>query len=334
MRIDQQLAAATAPAVFRETPAEVRRLASVFANAGVATRYSCMPVDWYTADTSWQERNDLYLEHGETLLAAAAERCLAAAGLAADAVDHIVAVSSTGVATPSLEARLLDRLPFRRDVRRLPIFGLGCAGGVIGLSRAAAIARAYPGETVLLLVLELCALTFRRNDRSSSNIVATALFGDGAAAALIGTGLDGGALTAGGEWTWPASRDIMGWTVLNDGLGVVFSREIPDLVRERFRPALDRFLAANGLTLADVDRYFCHPGGARVLDALEESLGLPAGGLVLPRAVLRDVGNVSAVTVYFILERALAAGDIGRRALITALGPGFTVAFQLLESAV
>ena len=254
------------------------------------------------------------------------------AGIAPDAVDAVVAVSTTGIATPGLDARLIDRLGLRRDIRRLPVFGLGCAGGVIGLARAADLARAAPGTRVLLLVVELCALSFRKNDVSKSNVVATALFGDGAAAAVISCDGDGPALGGAGEYTWPDSLGIMGWDVAEDGLKAVFSRDIPGLVRRHMRDVVSEFLSHHRLTLGDIDHFVCHPGGAKVLSALEEAFRLGEGALVEGRGVLRDYGNMSAVTVLFVLERALAARRRGRL-LLTSLGPGFTAAFQLMQAA-
>jgi alkylresorcinol/alkylpyrone synthase len=216
-------------------------------------------------------------------------------------------------------------------VRRLPLFGLGCAGGVIGLARAGELARAPPHPRVLFLVVELCALAFRKDDVSKSNIVATALFGDGAAAAVIACDGEGPAFGGSGEHTWPNSLDVMGWEVAADGLKALFSRDIPTLVRGQMRTVAAEFLAKHGLAFADIDHFACHPGGAKVLTALEEAFGLAEDSLTESRGVLRDFGNMSAVTVLFVLERMLAAGVRGRM-LMTALGPGFTAAFQLLEA--
>jgi len=225
-----------------------------------------------------------------------------------------------------------QEVALRRDIHRLPVFGLGCAGGVIGLSHAAALARAAPDSRVLFLVVELCALTFRHGDNSNSNIVASALFGDGAAAALVGCAGEGPALGPAGAHTWPGSLDVMGWNVAEDGLGVQFSRDIPGLIRAEFRAAAAAFLERHGLGLADIDRPICHPGGAKVLDALEAAFALPRGAMTEARSVLRDYGNMSAATVLFVLERALANGAAGRL-LLSALGPGFTAGFQVLEAA-
>ncbi|MGO8916366.1 MAG: type III polyketide synthase [Stellaceae bacterium] len=319
--------------LFAETAAaDLDRLMPVFDHAGIERRYSCVPLDWYERPHGWTERNALYLEHATALLERAARDALTRAGTAPAAIDAVVAVSTTGIATPGLDARLIDRLGLRRDVRRLPIFGLGCAGGVIGLARAADLARAAPGTRVLLLVVELCALSFRKNDVSKSNVVATALFGDGAAAAILSCDDAGPALGAAGEYTWPQSLGIMGWDVAEDGLKAVFSRDIPGLVRRHMRDVSSEFLSRHRLALGDIDHFVCHPGGAKVLSALEEAFRLGEGTLVDGRSVLRDYGNMSAATVLFVLERTLAAGRRGRL-LLTSLGPGFTAAFQLMEAA-
>ncbi|MGF1639503.1 MAG: type III polyketide synthase [Rhodospirillales bacterium] len=331
-RLRQRDVQGRAPAIFREDPAAVDRLMPVFANAGIESRYSCVPAPWYEDDHGWPDRNALYIGASLELLTAAAARALAGAGLDAAAIDAIVCVSTTGIATPSLDARLLDRLPFRRDVRRLPVFGLGCAGGVLGLARAADMAAARPASRGLLLVVEPCALTFRRRDRSTANIVAAALFGDGAAAAVLSTAGDGPAIVAAGEHTWPDSASIMGWGVEADGLAVIFSRDIPQLIRSRLPAVVDDFLGRNGLTRADIDRFVCHPGGAKVVDALEQALALPPGALDHSRGVLRDFGNMSAATVLFVLERTWAVGDLRGRALMTAVGPGFSAGFAVLET--
>jgi alkylresorcinol/alkylpyrone synthase len=310
---------------------ELDRLMPVFANAGIARRFSCVPIEWYERPHGWVERNALYREHALRLLEAAARDAMTQARLAPADIDAIVCVSTTGIATPSLDAELIGRLGLGPETRRLPIFGLGCAGGVLGLTRAADMARAAPEERVLFLVVELCALSFRKDDVSKSNLVAAALFGDGAAAAILSCSGAGPALGAAGEHTWPNSLDIMGWEVAEDGLKPIFSRDIPALVQREFRAAAAAFLAREKLRFADIAHFVCHPGGAKVLSALEASFELPAGALAAARTVLRDYGNMSAATVLFVLERMLGAGA-GGRMLLTALGPGFSAGFLLLEA--
>jgi alkylresorcinol/alkylpyrone synthase len=321
--------------LFATTHGGFERLAPIYRNAEIESRHSCVPIDWYLAPHSFGERNDIFLENAVALLKDAALKALDEAGLVAADIDAIVSVCSTGVATPALDARLMELLPFRRDVERLPIFGLGCAGGVMGLARAAALAKADPNARILFLVVELCALTFRHADRSKSNLIATALFGDGAAAAVVsarGEYADRPKLGPWGEYTWPDSLDVMGWEVADDGLKVVFSRDIPTLVQQDLREVVDAFLDRHGMTLGDIDGFVCHPGGAKVLDALEAAFQLPVRSLVHARNVLRDHGNMSAATVMFVLKETLDAGGRGRQ-LMTTLGPGFTAGLLTVEVA-
>jgi alkylresorcinol/alkylpyrone synthase len=333
--LPQEEVARHAAEMFSTTPGGFDHLAPIYRNAEIEHRHSSVPIDWYLAKHSFAERNDLFLKTAVEVLADAAAKALAQAGLEPADIDAIVTVCSTGVATPALDARLMQVMPFRKDVERTPIFGLGCAGGVLGLARAAAMAKAKPDSHALFLVVELCGLTFRYQDRSKSNLVATALFGDGAAAAVVSCREEyAGAPRLGpwGEHTWPDSLDVMGWEVANDGLKVVFSRDIPTLVRNDLRPVIDAFLAKNGASLKDIDGFICHPGGAKVLDALEDCFELQRGDLRHAREVLRAHGNMSAATVLFVLRETLDARARGPQ-LLTTLGPGFTAGMMVLEAA-
>ena len=331
-RLNQNEVLPVAQSHFGPNNPNFERLMSVYRNAAVETRYSCVPLSWYTSDHTFRERNELYIENATALLVEAARRAIEEAGLEIADIGGIVTVSSTGVATPSLDALVMERLQLPRDIVRLPIFGLGCAGGVVGLSRAAALARAEPTRRILFLVVELCGLTFRHNDFSKSNIVATALFGDGAAGAVIGCDGDGPAIAHWGEYTWPATLGMMGWDVRDDGLAVIFSRDIPTFVRREMKDALERFLATNEISKKNIDSFVSHPGGAKVIDALEDIFELPSGALTDSRTVLRDFGNMSAATVLFVLRRALDAGRASGRTLLTTLGPGFTAGFLTLNT--
>ncbi|HTX55653.1 MAG TPA: 3-oxoacyl-[acyl-carrier-protein] synthase III C-terminal domain-containing protein [Candidatus Acidoferrales bacterium] len=312
----------------------VQRLMPVFSSAGIRRRYSCIPIEWYYDAHGWAERNAIYLDSAQTLLEEAARAALERAGIRASDVGAVAIVSTTGIATPSFDARLIDRLGLPNTVRRLPIFGLGCVGGAIGLARAAMLAQTLPASNVLLLVVELCALWFRRDDLAKSNVVATALFGDGAAAAVLRTGGRGPAIAASGEYTFPQTLDVMGWDVAEDGLRAIFSRDIPQLVRSRMREIVDAYLAESNLDRDAIDVFLSHPGGTKVLDALESAFGLAPGKLADSRATLTEYGNMSSVTLLFVLERALREGALAqpwRRALLSAMGPGFTAAFVTLE---
>ena len=305
---------------------DIDRLMPVFAHTGIDRRFSCVPLDWFECEHGWAERNALYLESALDLLERVTLDCLDEARLEPKDLDAIVVVSSTGIATPSLDALLIERLGLRRDVLRLPIFGLGCAGGVLGLARAAAIAASCP--RVLFLVVELCSLTFRKNDHSKSNVVAAALFGDGAAGAILSTRDPGAAIEAWGEYLWPQTLDVMGWEVEDDGLKVRFAQNIPALVAADFRGVAEDFLKQNELTLADLGEVACHPGGAKVLAAFESVLERPLDD---SRSVLRDYGNMSAASVMFVLER-MGRAPAARR-LVAGLGPGFTAGFLTIGAA-
>jgi alkylresorcinol/alkylpyrone synthase len=330
-RMTQEDVAAAAAQVFDRERSDIERLMPVFENAGVTERYSSVPMDWYFQRHGWRERNELYLESAVDLLTSTARDALAQADRKPSDIAAVVVASTTGIATPSLDALLLNRMDLSPSILRLPIFGLGCAGGVIGLSHAAALARTLPEGDVLFLTVEVCSTTFRRTDMSKSNIIGAALFGDGAAAIVIGRpGSPGLRLGPSGMHTWPDSLRVMGWEVEDDGLGVLFSRDIPTLVRDEMRPAADAFLARCGLTRRDLAGYVCHPGGVKVLDALEQAFELAPGTMAEARSVLRDYGNMSAVTVLFVLQRMMQRGLAGRH-LMSALGPGFSAGFQILE---
>ncbi|HKS88873.1 MAG TPA: 3-oxoacyl-[acyl-carrier-protein] synthase III C-terminal domain-containing protein [Stellaceae bacterium] len=330
-RLAQHEVVAQAKRAFAGAP-HLERLLPVFVTSGVAQRFSAVPLDWFAAPHGWAERSRRYVETALPLLEAAVGRALDDAGVPLAEIGAVVAVSTTGVATPSLDALLIERLRLPPTVQRLPVFGLGCAGGALGLARAASLAAAMPNKAVLLLVVELCSLTFRLGDNSNSNIVGAALFGDGAAAAVLHCGRPGPAIVAGGEHTWPETLDLMGWEVMEDGLKPVFSQEIPRLAAAELGAAARGFLAERGLSLGDVDRFLCHPGGPKVIAACEGALGLLPGTLFDARTVLREFGNMSAASVLFVLDRLLVGGAPWRRALLTAFGPGFTAGFVVLEN--
>jgi len=335
-RLDQDEVERRAAKWFGAAP-DFDRLLPVFANSGIHCRYSAMPLDWFEAPHGWTDRNRAYLAAALDLIEAAVGRALDKAGVALHEVGAIVTVSTTGIATPSLDALLIERMGLPRTVRRLPIFGLGCAGGALGLARAASLATAMPDKPVLLVVVELCTLQFRRDDLSRGNIVATALFGDGAGAAVLrgDGGGTGPVIVASGEYTWPQSLDIMGWDVAEDGLQAIFSRDIPRLVTGKLGEVAKEFLGRHGFALRDIDRFVCHPGGPKVIEACEAVFGLPPGALVEARRSLAEFGNMSAASVLFVLDRILARnpGASWRHALLTALGPGFSAGFVVLGAA-
>ena len=329
----QRDVAAAAQGVFSGRYSEFDRVANVFATTGIVKRHAVRPMEWYLEPRGWPERTAAYLDGAQELFVAAATRALEHARLDAKDVDTVVTISSTGIATPSLEARVFGRMGFREDIARVPVFGLGCAGGVSGLSIAGRLAEARPGTTVLLVAVELCTLAFRLDELTKANIVATALFGDGAAACLLRAGEGGIAAVEGaGEHTWTDTLDIMGWNVDPQGFGVIFARAIPPFVEDHMAAAMTRLLAGMGLSAAPVDRFVCHPGGTKVIAALEQALGLHQGTLDHERDVLADCGNMSAPTVLFVLDRVIRAG-LPERSVVSALGPGFTASCVSLKKA-
>ncbi len=312
---------------------DYERFASIFTNTGIVKRHGVKPFDWYLTQRGWPERTAAFLEGAEALFIDVATKALASAELRGADVDTVVTVCSTGIATPSLDARVALRMGFRSDISRVPVFGLGCGGGASGLSIASRLAQARPGTNVLLVTVELCSLALRLDELTKANIIATSLFGDGAAAIVLRAG-DGGStlIEATGEHLWPDTLDIMGWNVDPLGFGVIIRRTIPEFVASELKPALMHIISRMKLNLGDFDKFIWHPGGAKVIDAIETALSLDQGTLEHERQVIADYGNMSAPTVLFILERALARG-LPPRSLLTALGPGFTASCISLRHA-
>ncbi|WP_299817092.1 type III polyketide synthase [uncultured Jannaschia sp.] len=332
--LPQDLVQARAEAILGPRYPQFARMISSFVQAGIERRRSVAPLEWFDAGThGWAERNAIWHAGAVAMFRDAACGALAESGWRGDEVDVVVTVSSTGVATPTLEAVNWREMGFRQDVMRVPVFGLGCAGGASGLSIAAQLARGRPGAKVLLVVVEACTPSFRTDRLEKSDIIATILFGDGAAAACLSTdGAGTVTCTPGVQHIWPDTLGIMGWDVDDSGLGVVFDRSIPDFATRHMAEATEDALAAMGRSRAEFDRMLCHPGGAKVIVALETALGIEQGALDLERDVLREHGNMSAPTVLFVLDAARKAGRRGRM-LMCALGPGFTASYVPLEIA-
>ncbi|MEQ8395295.1 type III polyketide synthase [Thalassobaculum sp.] len=333
-RVTREAARGVARAVYGEKLAGYGALDRVFDSSTVDQRWLAQPLDWYRVEHGWADRAVAFQHAALSLLQDAASRALASAGLAASDVDHVLCVSTTGFATPSLDARLIGPLGLRHDVGRTPVFGWGCAGGAIGLARAADIARAAPGRTVLFLVVELCSLAFRA-DPEPVNVVGSALFGDGAAAVVLQVPPRDGPvaeprIVASAEHTWPDSLDVMGWRIDDAGFGLELRRDLPAFLVDRLRPVVENFLTGQGLRLAELDGVVGHPGGPKVLDAVAVALDLAPNALDSSRAVLRAFGNPSAAGVLMVLRKVLDGGARGRH-LMLALGPGFTAALNLLE---
>lgn len=316
---------------------DVERYLTVFDNAAIDTRYLAAPIEWYLRPHGLGEANDLFVDVACRLGEEAARRCLERAGIAPDEVDHIILVTSTGLATPSIDARLMLLLGMRRDTRRTPIWGLGCAGGMGGLACAQEYVRAFPKQRALLVTIELCSLTMLWEDRSKQNLVSFSLFADGAAAVLVeGDEVarnSGPRVIETRSTLFPDSLDLMGWDIVDAGFRVVFGSRIPSVVSHHFRELATELLVRRNLRPEDIRHHIYHPGGAKVLRAYDSALDLAPDALAHSRAVLREYGNMSSATVFFVLERFMAAkalhpGDLG---LLSAFGPGFTADLALIE---
>ncbi|WP_272009981.1 type III polyketide synthase [Roseovarius sp. ZX-A-9] len=319
-----------ASVIFGDKYPQFGRLSKTFETAGIDKRYSVVPIDWFSEDHGWADRNAAFIVGAKAMFIDAAQLALANAGWEGSDVDCVVTVCSTGIATPTLDAQVFSEMGFREDIMRVPLFGLGCAGGVSGLSVAQSIASGKPSAKVLLVLIETCSVSFRADRLQKADIIATVLFGDGSAAACISSVAPTTgkvvSLGQGHQKMWPDTLGIMGWDVDENGFGVVFDRSIPSFVTQEFAAATEGALKAANLNHAQIDRYVCHPGGAKVVDAIEGALHLDQGSLVAERDTLRAVGNMSAPTVMFVMKSVIEAGTTGQM-MACALGPGFTASF-------
>ena len=329
-RLLQSEAAAHAKQLFPQ----LSKLWRLYDSTGIEYRYNCEPIEWYLRPHSWEERTESFRRHALDLLEEVTVKTTEAAGIALDDVDMIVTNTVTGLAIPSLDALLLNRLKLAPTIERLPMFGLGCGAGVAGLARAARLAHARDGALVLFLTVDLCSLCLRVNDPSPAMFVSTALFGDGAAGLLLHNTRNGSRagprILASGEWCWGNTEHIMGWDIKDDGFGIVLSPELPSLMKTALAPALNDFFEPNGLVLGDFDGFLFHPSGRKLLETMEEVLGLTRDQLRYSWEVLRRYGNMSSATVLFVLELAIQSGACGPH-LLAAFGPGFSAYFAAVE---
>jgi alkylresorcinol/alkylpyrone synthase len=322
--------------VFADDPVAARRLAQLHAATRVRGRYLALPLEDYAALGDFTAQNAAWLRCALELGERATAQALQRAGLQPADVDAIFFSTVTGLASPSLEARLMNRMAMRSDVRRVPMFGVGCVAGAAAVARAADFVRAEPRGVALVLTVELCSLTLQRHDRSVANLISTGLFGDGAAAAVVvghERAAAGPAIVATRSVFYPDTEDVMGWDIGSHGFRIVLSPAVPTVARERVPQDVDAFLAAHRLRRADVARWIAHPGGPKVLQALQDGLGLETAALQHSWENLERVGNLSSASVLLILEATLAAAPPARGAhgLMLAMGPGFCSELLLLR---
>jgi alkylresorcinol/alkylpyrone synthase len=316
------------------------RLRRLHANVLVGGRHLALPIEAYPELTTWGQANDAWIRVAMEVGEAAIRDALGRIELDAQGIDLILSTSVTGIATPSLDARLMNRLAMRTDTRRLPLFGLGCVAGAAGIARAADHVRAYPRHAALLLSVELCSLTVQRGDISIPNLIASGLFGDGGAAVVVvgdehplADAALGPRIAASRSVFYPDTEDVMGWRISEGGFRIVLSADVPKMVQQHLRHDVDAFLADQGLTRDDIRTWICHPGGPKVLEAMAETLALPAGALDLTWRSLREVGNLSSTSVLLVLEETMrhARPEPGSWGVLLAMGPGFCSELVLLR---
>ncbi|MCI0589207.1 MAG: type III polyketide synthase [Planctomycetes bacterium] len=318
-------------------PAFARRLAAFHENVRVERRHLARPLEDYDRLRTFGERNDAWIAAATDLGERALRSALDRAGLAPRDVDALFFSTVTGAAIPSIDARLVNRMGLRADVKRLPFFGLGCVAGAAVLARASDYVRAFPGHAAAVLTVELCSLTFQRGDRSVANLIATGLFGDGAGSALVLGAAHpraaGPRIRATRSVFYPDTEDVMGWRVSEEGFRIVLGAEVPSIAGERLPRDVDAFLAEQGLRRSDIGSWVCHPGGPKVLAAMREGLGLGEEALALSWDGLRRTGNLSSASLLLILEETMARAlpAPGTLGLLAAMGPGFCAELLLVE---
>ncbi len=327
---------------FKNVFKDLERLLKVFPSTQIDKRYFCVSRNWFKQQHSWEEKNNLFIDNAICLSAEAIISCLRKVNVKSSEIDIFIFVTSTGLSTPSIDAYLYNLLGMKNDLIRIPLWGLGCAGGVSGIARARELALAYPESKILVCCVELCGLTFVSNDHSKANLIATSLFADGAAAALIiGDKVKQRSVSeeekapqilGSQSFIWPDTLEIMGWKIQNEGMMVVFSRDIPSLVTQKVRPQVEKFIKRYQLTLENISTYITHPGGTKVLQAYQKALSLKPDHLTLAKEILRNHGNMSSCTILYILEEELKRNhDPGEYGLMLALGPGFSCEQVLLQ---
>lgn len=308
-------------------------------NVLVGGRRLALPLERYSKLSGFGEANELWLQVALELASAVVPEACRRAGIGLDRVGALFSTSVTGLAAPSLEARLMNRVALPLNLKRVPIFGLGCVAGAAGLARAGDYVRAFPDQAAVLLSVELCSLTLQREDLSIPNLIASGLFGDGAAAAVVlgaelaqEVGSTGPRLVASSSSFYPNTEDVMGWRIGEHGFSIVLSAAVPEMARLHLGEDVDRFLASQNLSRADIGEWIAHPGGPKVLEAMAAALQLPAEAFERTWRTLREVGNLSSTSVLLVLEETLASCPaVGSRGLVMAMGPGFCSELVLLE---
>jgi alkylresorcinol/alkylpyrone synthase len=336
-RVDQQEVKQCAKDMFSPSFPQVERMMSAFDNTEIKTRNFCKPLDYFFTQHTFQDQNTEYIQIALEYSVKAIEECIATAHIQKENITDILFISTTGLATPSLDALIINKMRLNQNISRIPIFGLGCAGGVSGFSKACILAKANPDAVVLFVAVELCSLTFLRNDYSKSNFIGSTLFADGVAACII-TGANHTKTTKNSVTFLDArsklyydTLDVMGWEFLDKGFKVLFSQDIPTIISQNIRNDISAFLEKHQLTLGDIKNFIFHPGGKKVLTAYEEALQVKGDFLKNTREVMNDNGNMSSATVLYVLERFFSQDFENGYGLMVSMGPGFSSEMALLQ---
>lgn len=336
-KTDQQEVKKYAKGLFESSFPQVERMLSAFDHTEIITRNLCKSLDYYSDLHTFQEQNAEYIQLSLEYSIKAIEECVSSAQIKKDDITDIIFVSTTGLATPSLDALIINKMRLSQNINRMSIFGLGCGGGVSGYSKACTLTKANPDAVVLLVAVELCSLTFLRNDFSKSNFIGSSLFADGIATCLI-TG-DNHINKTKNEIKFLASQsklyydslDVMGWEFMDNGFKVLFSSDIPTIIAKNVNNDVTSFLAKNHLKLSDIKNFIFHPGGKKVLTAYEDALSVEGDFLKNTREVMNDYGNMSSSTVLYVLERFFTQGFKNGYGLMVSMGPGFSCEMALLQ---
>lgn len=322
--------------LFHGSSFNVERLTPVFQNAQIESRPVIEEINWYTRTRSFKEKNEYFLQNALKLSTDSAQKAIQNAHISPEDVDILVVVTSSGFATPTLDARLIDILGLSTDVIRIPLIGLGCAGGAYSLSRVMELSIVYPEKNILIIAVETCTLTFRPADKRKANFIALSLFSDGAAACVLSGKKSANSikLLKSASRKWRNSLDVMGWDIEDDGLQVIFDRSIPSLVLEHFFEFYQKFLETYNIDKESIKHFLFHPGGMKVIDAFIKTLSLEKEKFIYSREVLRKFGNMSSPTILFVIKNFLENQKYGKseKGIMSALGPGFTCELLLFET--
>jgi len=335
-KVDQQTVKEQARAMFSVDFPQVDRLIQAFDNTGIVTRNFVKPLNYYAETTTFKQRNDEYIKLALQYSVEAAEAVITKAGINKEDITDIIFLSTTGLATPSIDALIINQMQLNPHVNRTPVWGLGCAGGVSGMAKANMAAKANPDAVVLLIAVELCSLTLIKSDYSKSNFIGSSLFSDGVAACIVkGDNHPQPKLQitfkATSSKLYYDSLEVMGWDFREDGFKVVFSKDIPTFIHQNINKDIEDFLAKHDLQLSDIKNFIFHPGGKKVLDAYADALQIEGDFLKNTREVMNDNGNMSSVTVLYVLEKFVVNGFDDGYGLMLAMGPGFSSEMVLLD---